>query len=134
VPTATPYVASKLAVLGLSENLHHELATGDPGIGVSVLCPSFVRTRMPFAERNLPRGVPALDDHPKRRPIVDYAISKVAVGMPPGEVAEAVVQAIRERRFYVLPHTDEARAAIEDRLRWMLDNQPPAGRPDRPTV
>ena len=89
---------------------------------------------MPFAERNLPRGVPSLDDHPKRRPIVDYAISKVAVGMPASEVAEAVVQAIRERRFYVLPHLDDARAALEDRLRWMLDDQPPPGRPDRPSV
>ena len=39
IPTATPYVASKFAILGLSENLFHELAMTDPGIGVSVLCP-----------------------------------------------------------------------------------------------
>lgn len=134
IPTSTPYIASKFAVLGLSENLHHELASADPGIGVSVLCPAFVTTRMPYGERNRPPGVPALDDHPKRRPIVDFAISKVESGLPPDEVADAVVRAIRERRFYILPHLDDVRAWVEARLKWMLDNEPPPSRPGRPGI
>jgi NAD(P)-dependent dehydrogenase (short-subunit alcohol dehydrogenase family) len=60
-PAGTPYVASKFAVLGLSENLYHELKAADEPIGVSVLCPSFVRTSLPFSERNRPRGVPSTD-------------------------------------------------------------------------
>src|SRR5258708_2295620 len=60
LPTGTPYVASKFAVLGLSENLHHELELAGEPIGVSILCPAFVNTKMPFAERNLPPGVPPL--------------------------------------------------------------------------
>ncbi len=38
LPTATPYVASKFAVLGLSENLQHELELAGEPIGVSILC------------------------------------------------------------------------------------------------
>jgi NAD(P)-dependent dehydrogenase (short-subunit alcohol dehydrogenase family) len=134
IPTGTPYVASKFAVLGLSENLHHELAADDPGIGVSVLCPAFVRTEMPRSERNRPPGVPALDDHPRRRPIVDFARSRVAAGLSPDLVAVQVLDAIRERRFWVLPHPDEARAAVQARLRWILDGTPPPPRPGRPVA
>src|SRR5260370_29031021 len=121
LPTGTPYVASKFAVLGLSENLHHELELAGEPIGVSILCPAFVDTKMPFAERNLPPGVPSLDDHPKRRPILAYARANVAQGLPPSRVADEVVDAIREQRFFVLPNPDEARAAVEARLRWMTD-------------
>ena len=132
IPTSTPYVASKFAILGLSENLFHELAMTDPEIGISVLCPAFVATNMPYGERNRPAGVPALDDHPQRRPIVDFAISKAAAGSSPDDIAAFVVAAIKERRFYVLPHLDDARGWVEARLRWMLENEPPPSRPGRP--
>jgi len=134
VPTATPYVASKFAVLGLSENLQHELELAGEPIGVSVLCPAFVQTNMPDSERNRPPGVPALEDHPKRRPIVDYARANVATGLPASLVAEQVVDAVRQRRFYVLPNPDEAEAAVRARLRWMTDNVSPPPRAGRPGI
>jgi NAD(P)-dependent dehydrogenase (short-subunit alcohol dehydrogenase family) len=134
MPTGTPYVASKFAVLGLSENLFHELASAGEPIGVSVLCPAFVNTQMPNAERNRPSGVPSLDDHPLRAPFVEFARLKAAGGLFASQVAEDVVDAIREPRFFVLPHPDEARSAVEARLRWMTENQPPAGRPGRPEL
>lgn len=130
VPTGTPYVASKYAVLGLSESLFHELARTDPGIGVSVLCPGFVATRMPFAERNRPADVPALDDHPQRRPVLDLAVAGVAQGLDPAVVADQVVDAVQQRRFFVLPHAEEARAAFEARLRWLVDGEQPRFGPD----
>src|SRR6185437_11351339 len=108
MPTGTPYVASKFAVLGLSENLQHELELAGEPIGVSILCPAFVNTKLPESERNLPPGVPSLDDHPKRRPILDYARASVAQGLPADQVAAQVVDAIREQRFFVLPHREEA--------------------------
>src|SRR6476646_4544163 len=49
----SPYVASKFAVVGMSEGLATQL---EPfGIGVSVLCPSFVRTRIGESGRNRPQ-------------------------------------------------------------------------------
>lgn len=134
LPTGTPYVASKFAILGLSENLQHELEQAGEQIGVSILCPAFVNTRMPESERNLPPGVPSLDNHPKRRPILDYARASVAQGLPASEVAGQVVDAIREQRFFVLPNHDDAVAAVQARIRWMTDNVPPPPRPGRPSL
>lgn len=133
LPTGTPYVVSKFAVLGLSENLHHELAMLGEPIGISCLCPAFVTTNIGASERNLPQGVPALADHPVRRAIYDQVRqSNRTTGMSPAEVAEVVVDAIRTKRFYILPHLDEARGAVEARLRWMLEDEPPPPPPGVP--
>ena len=78
--------------------------------------------------------MPALDNHPKRLPILDYARASVARGLPASQVAAAVVDAIREQRFFVLPNFDEAVAAIQARLRWMTDNISPPPRPGRPGI
>src|SRR5205823_2975359 len=48
----SPYVASKFAIVGMSEGLATELKP--LGIGVTVLCPGFVRTRIAEAGRNRP--------------------------------------------------------------------------------
>jgi NAD(P)-dependent dehydrogenase (short-subunit alcohol dehydrogenase family) len=122
--TGSPYVTSKFAVLGLSENLHHELAmTGSP-VGVSVLCPSFVSTRILQSDRNRPAGITISED-PRRTRALQMARIGMAAGLTPSEVADHVVGAIRESRFFVLPHPDEACEAVEDRLRWMRTNEPP---------
>ena len=47
-----PYCVSKYGVVALSEGLRNELAPR--GIGVSVLCPGFVRTNIMDSARNLP--------------------------------------------------------------------------------
>jgi NAD(P)-dependent dehydrogenase (short-subunit alcohol dehydrogenase family) len=93
-PTFAPYNTSKFAVLGLSESLERELRAGGEPVGVSLLAPAFVRTRM--------------------------------LGVDPLDVAEAVVVAIRERRFYVLTHADEAIAALQARVAWMQADKAPA--------
>src|SRR5882757_8236811 len=49
----SPYGASKFAVVGMSEGLATQLKP--LGIGVSVLCPSFVRTRIGESGRNRPQ-------------------------------------------------------------------------------
>ena len=46
----SPYTASKFAVVGASEGLAQQLA--DDNIGVSILCPAFVRTRIHQSGRN----------------------------------------------------------------------------------
>src|ERR1700709_415836 len=48
----SPYTAAKFAVVGMSEGVSEQLQPH--GIGVSVLCPSFVRTRIHESGRNRP--------------------------------------------------------------------------------
>ena len=49
-----PYNATKHAVVALSETLKAELDAFAPGVGVSVICPSAVETRVQDAARNRP--------------------------------------------------------------------------------
>ena len=113
LPFAAPYVASKHAVLALSESLQHELALRQARIGVSALCPEAVATRISDAERNRPadlRGGPR-SDAPERAMIEKALGAAVSKGVPPARIAERVVDAIRARRFYVLSDDDWRRAS-----------------------
>jgi NAD(P)-dependent dehydrogenase (short-subunit alcohol dehydrogenase family) len=114
--TSMPYVAayhmSKHAVLTLSECLYHELALAGSSIGVSVLCPEGIATRIHEAERNRPgrdRVAGADPDDggafagsPERRLVLESLSSLTEQGVTPAVVARRVLVAIREKRFYVL--------------------------------
>ena len=53
-PGSGIYCTTKFAVVGLSESLHHDLAARGSAVGVSVLCPGFVQTRIGESNRNAP--------------------------------------------------------------------------------
>ena len=80
--------------------------------------PSFVATRLLDAERDGPPGVPEIEDA-RRKQVLAMARVAVAAGLDPRKVADLTVSAIRERRFVVLPHFEEACEAVEDRIAWM---------------
>lgn len=124
-PTMAPYICAKSAVLALSECLDSELRAAGDRVGVSVVLPGPVLTRMLEAERNRPENVPATGAVPARRLWRDgMAQAMRHRGLPPEAVAGQVLDAIRTGRFFVLPHPDQALAAAERRLRRMTDDQP----------
>ena len=130
LPTFAPYTTSKFAVLAASECLELELLAGGEPVGVSVLCPGVIATNMCDAERNRPARVPSTADDPLRQTIIGQLRRLIVeVGMDPADVAALVVDAIRERRFFVLTHRDDAFAAIERRIEWMRTGIPPGERP-----
>jgi len=112
-PLAGPYSATKFAVVGMSEVLAAELA--ETPIGVSVLCPSWVRTRMLDNGRNRPDrfgGPIELDaDSTNAERNARYARA-LEGGLDPADVAELVIGAIETRRLFVFTHA-ETRAAVE---------------------
>jgi NAD(P)-dependent dehydrogenase (short-subunit alcohol dehydrogenase family) len=120
-PLSAGYFASKHAALSLSETLYHELTQRGAPIGVSVLCPELVDTRIGHAERNRPGVFARKDedegDHPERD-VVETAIREFTKsGAPPPVLAERVITAVRENRFYVLsPAGNGWRRACETRL------------------
>ncbi len=126
--TMTPYCASKFAVLGMSESLEVELRTAGSTVGVSLLAPGPVKTRMVHAERNRPADVP-LATEPGRVAVMErLAATTAEVGMDPAEVAGQVLDAIRTNTFFVLPHPDMAQAGVQRRLDWMATGTPPPAR------
>lgn len=102
----SPYATSKYAVVAMSEGLARELKP--LGIGVSVLCPGFVRTRISDSARNRPEryGV-------SQPPGITSAAGQLAVGLAqltqsgldPAAIAARALAAIREDELYVFTHT-----------------------------
>jgi NAD(P)-dependent dehydrogenase (short-subunit alcohol dehydrogenase family) len=116
-PGMSPYFATKHAVVALSESLYLDLQLTGASVGVSVLCPEFVRTRIAESERNRPADVaemPGLggDDGPG---LSDLLKSLIDGGLDPADVAGMVVDGIRADRFWILTHPTTVPAA---RRRW----------------
>ncbi len=95
------YTASKHAVVGLSETLVEELATVGADVGVTVLCPGPVPSRIHTAERNRPAGLVAAAAGGGSLPPPDFQLTLEPVDA--ATVADLVCAAIESGRRYVLP-------------------------------
>ena len=114
VPNFGAYVATKHAVVGLSETLFQELA--GTGVGVSVLCPGLIATKIFESERNRPAdGGPTAYGEAGAQ--ARAAIS--SFGASPRDVADHVVAAVKENRLHILPNED-VKPVVEDRFRRIL--------------
>jgi NAD(P)-dependent dehydrogenase (short-subunit alcohol dehydrogenase family) len=127
-PFASIYHLSKHAVLAYSESLYHELVLRGAPIGVSALCPEAVATRIGACERTRPERlrVSAEERSPSQeRELVEKALADaVGKGIPPSAIAERVLDAIRERRFYIL--SDDAwRASCNVRFEDIREGRNP---------
>ncbi|MBV9758727.1 MAG: SDR family NAD(P)-dependent oxidoreductase [Alphaproteobacteria bacterium] len=116
----SPYAASKFAVVAISEGLASELAP--LGIGVTVLCPGFVRTRIGESGRNRPArygAMPVPDPASKAGRLAAGVAEGVRTGMDPSAVAARVLSAIRADELYVFTHP-EMRGELEARFAAVL--------------
>ncbi len=118
----SPYAASKFAVVNISEGLAKQLAP--LGIGVTVLCPGFVRTRIWEASRNRQdRYGPAARPEPgsPAGKLAAHLAELGASGLDPADVAAQVLAAIRNDELYVFTHhSREWRAELEERFDAIL--------------
>jgi NAD(P)-dependent dehydrogenase (short-subunit alcohol dehydrogenase family) len=101
----SPYTVTKHAVVALSETLEGDLALSGAAIGVSVLCPGWVRTRIHESDRNRPGGEAEAADEQlaMMRELVDGFI---ASGIDPAIVAGQVHDAIVNDRFWIRTHPE----------------------------
>jgi NAD(P)-dependent dehydrogenase (short-subunit alcohol dehydrogenase family) len=116
----SPYGASKFAVVSMSEGLHAQLKPHR--IGVSVLCPSFVRTRIGESGRNRPEryGVSQpLDPASPAAAMVAEIARQLQAGLDPADVAARVLAAIRDDQLYIFTHPG-MRAEVEGRFAAIL--------------
>ncbi|MBV8410218.1 MAG: SDR family NAD(P)-dependent oxidoreductase, partial [Alphaproteobacteria bacterium] len=124
-----PYNVSKYGVVALSEGLRAELAPR--GIGVSVLCPGFIRTNIINSRRNLPERFagsaappPPLDESVRQRRM--ELAARITQGIDPLYVGELVREGIENDWPYIFTdcefesHIDARFAEIKrgfDRIR-----------------
>jgi NAD(P)-dependent dehydrogenase (short-subunit alcohol dehydrogenase family) len=112
----SPYSASKFAVVSMSEGLAAQLKP--LGIGVSVLCPSFVRTGIGESGRNRPQRYGAtqtLDPAGPAAAMVAEIATRLQAGLDPAAVAARVLDAIRNDELYVFTHPD-MRNGVDERF------------------
>ena len=114
--TAPPYDASKHAVVAITEDLFTSLREAGMPIGVSCLCPGWVRTGIGESDRNWPAE---LGDLPERDAGGDVALKHLHraldEGMQPAAVADLVLDAVAAGRFWVFPQREFLELAI---ARW----------------
>ena len=98
---------------------------------VSVLCPSFVATRILDSERNRPfelRNDPARANSPEKEALEKKIRQAAKTAISSREVADLVFDAIKEQRFYIFPHPelkDLVRLRMEDILLERNPSSPP---------
>ena len=124
-PMMGPYNVTKHGVVTLSETLQQELGMHGSPVGVSVLCPGWVQTRIGESDRNRP---PELQDGTESNPIgemgKEFLKTLVDSGLPPSEVAGRVLDAIHEQRFYILTHP-EMTPMVQRRMEDILEGRTP---------
>ena len=117
-PWVSGYNVTKFGVMGICETLDYELRLMGAKIGVSVLCPGYVNTNIPDSERNRPaefRNDPAWDeklrelDHYKKLDQMQRQGCKS--GMDPKDVAELVINGVKENKFYLYTQPEWLMAA-----------------------
>ena len=118
----SPYSASKFAVVNMSEGLAKQLAP--LGIGVTVLCPGFVQTRIWESSRNRPERYGLAQRPDPAGPAGKLATQLAELGrsgLDPADVAAQVLTAIRQNELYVFPHhSGEWRAELKERFDTIL--------------
>jgi NAD(P)-dependent dehydrogenase (short-subunit alcohol dehydrogenase family) len=117
VPGAAPYAATKHAVVGLSESLRLELAAMASPVGVSVLCPAFVKTRLMEPE-------PQTIDSPMANAMNELLRAGVEGGIAASEVADQVHDAILADRFWILTHPEMRQVPVERMQRAAAQENP----------
>jgi len=106
--SSNAYNVSKYGVVALSEGLRRELAPR--GIGVSMLCPGFIRTQIMNSRRNLLRRfAEGFQPMPTAGPLAEMAKmirERVSQGIDPLYVGELVREGIEQDLPYIFTDTD----------------------------
>jgi NAD(P)-dependent dehydrogenase (short-subunit alcohol dehydrogenase family) len=122
VRASNMYGVAKHAVLALTETIHGQLREREARVGVSALCPGMIATRLFEGSRNRPpelRNEVEPAGAAQGRETRQRMHERLQAGMPPAEVAEALVRGIRDDRLYILTDRewdDRIRTRTEDIL------------------
>lgn len=133
LPTASVYAVTKSAVVTLTESLYAHLRAEDAAVGASVLFPGphMLRTGLWESYRNRPEQY--AKTRPRKTPYRSLDTWETAMReaghqvrfTPVEEVAEHVIEGIREDRFWMLPESEHSDAQIRGRARSMLERANP---------
>lgn len=126
-PVAAPYFVSKHASLTVAEMLRRQLQAAGVPIGVSVLCPGAVNTRILVREHRYQERHGGLVVSDQER---DQALAHLSESNPdviaPAAVADVVIEGLRAERFFIFTHAASlagARSATQAVLDELHDSE-----------
>jgi NAD(P)-dependent dehydrogenase (short-subunit alcohol dehydrogenase family) len=99
------YGATKHAVVRISEALYFQLQALDSPVHASVLCPGIIHTRIFASGRNRPEYAWADGERPDdslAATQIEEGDAYFAHGLPPEQVADQVLQSIRDEQFWII--------------------------------
>jgi NAD(P)-dependent dehydrogenase (short-subunit alcohol dehydrogenase family) len=132
---APPYDASKHAVVAITESLYNAMTSAGLPVGVSCLCPGWVRTGIVDSDRNWPAE---FGERPQIDPVQEVSRTHVRraidEGTTPAAVADLVLSSVEANRFWVFPHDDFLELCVRrwERIAEKLDPDPPEHTPGMP--
>lgn len=126
LPGAAAYNATKTAVVAISEGLFLELKGLGSPVGVSVLCPGFVRTNLLAGQQWQDRlgPEPPVTTSPIGQMIETMLTQGVENGVDPDSIAAQVLDAIGTGRFWILTHPEMREAPVERMQRAAAQENP----------
>jgi NAD(P)-dependent dehydrogenase (short-subunit alcohol dehydrogenase family) len=134
-PLLVLYAVTKAGVIALTEGLYFRLQESHPKIGVSVLCPAFVASRMGEAERNRPETLKNPGAAPLK-PVLPKASNQPSMTtrfkdkiLTPEQSADIVFKAIRGGAFYIF--TDPL---VQELFSQRAGNITKGNNPERPVL
>ncbi len=110
-----PYYATKAGVLSLAEGLYFDLRAAGSAVGISALMPGDTRT-------NAVLNSITEDTDPE---VAAAAAEELSQATPPSVIAEAVLTAVQEDQFYILPNPGRYWDVIDARMQRMRTGQNP---------
>jgi NAD(P)-dependent dehydrogenase (short-subunit alcohol dehydrogenase family) len=127
-PWGATYGVAKHGIVTLSESLHRELAMIGAKVKVSVLCPGWVKTQLMDGDRNRPAALqnePGQETTAPQATLFDQAVRQLITnGTDPREIGDLVLNAIRDEKFYILPHP-EWKEQVRDRMEGIIEERNP---------
>ncbi len=126
LPGAAAYNATKTAVVAISEGLFLELQSLGSPVGVSVLCPGFVKTNLLAGQQWQDRlgPEPPMTTSPIGQMIETMLTQGVENGVDPDLIAAQVLDAIRAGRFWILTHPEMRQSPVERMQRAAAQENP----------
>jgi len=130
-PQLVIYAVTKAGVVALSEGLYFQLQQKHPIVGVSVLCPAFVASRIFDADRNRPANLqnPREKQKTQSKAALVSQFSQVSPTISPEQSADIVFKAIRDGTFYIF--TDPL---VQELFRQRAENILKGHNPERPHI
>jgi NAD(P)-dependent dehydrogenase (short-subunit alcohol dehydrogenase family) len=125
------YGVTKHAVVAMTEWLSQNLQMVDARINASVLCPSGVATNITGTWRNRPpemqedTATPASVQEMRLKRYRQRMTQAVAAGKQPPEIAEIVLDAIKNNDFYILTHPEQEENRVRARAEQIVSRKGP---------